>query len=99
LASFTLDKVSNFYSQFFLVCTGWFAAKALEDPEKYSGRVIPLAGDSLSIPELQDVYEKANGVRPWKAPIPGVAIRLLPHGVRSMFLVGGYPDHAYVLID
>ena len=25
---------------------GWFAARALEEPEKYAGRVIPLAGDS-----------------------------------------------------
>ena len=28
---------------------GWFAARALEEPEKYAGRVIPLAGDQLSI--------------------------------------------------
>ena len=71
----------------YLVCTGWFAAKALENPEKYSGRAIPLAGDNLSIPEIQDVYQKVNGVRPWKAPIPGIAIYLLPVEFRSMLLV------------
>jgi uncharacterized protein YbjT (DUF2867 family) len=64
---------------------GWFAAKALEDPEKYSGRVIPLAGDNLSISEVQDAYQNANGVRPWVAPIPGVFIRLLPYDIRTMF--------------
>jgi hypothetical protein len=67
--------------------TGYFAAKALEGPEKYSNRTIPLAGDDLSIPEVQDAYQRANGVRPWKAPVPGVVVQWLPYGFRKMLQV------------
>jgi hypothetical protein len=67
--------------------TGYFAAKALEDPEKYSSRIIPLAGDDLSISEVQDAYQRATGVRPWKAPIPGVVVQLLPFDFRKMLQV------------
>lgn len=74
-----------------IIRAGWFAAKALENPEKYTGRIIPLAGDHLSISEVQDAYQKANGVRPWKAPIPAVLLRLLPYEVKTMFQVGTYP--------
>jgi hypothetical protein len=81
-----------------LVCTGWFGAKALEDPEKYSGRAIPLAGDNLSISEIQDAYQNVHGVRPWKAPIPGIAIYLLPFDFRSMLLVGDLFDHLCVVL-
>lgn len=53
---------------------GWFAARALEDPTRFSGRVIPLAGDELSIPEIIETYKKVTGRTPWIAPIP----RFLP---------------------
>ena len=36
---------------------GWFAARALEDPERYAGRVIPLAGDELNIADIIRTYQ------------------------------------------
>jgi uncharacterized protein YbjT (DUF2867 family) len=53
---------------------GWFAARALEDPTRFSGRVISLAGDDLSIPEILGTYRMVTGRTPWIAPIP----RFLP---------------------
>ena len=80
--------------------TGWFAAKALENPEKYSGRVIPLAGDDLSISEIQDAYQRVNGIRPWKAPIPAVVVRrLLPFDFRKMLQVTDLLHHVCILVD
>jgi hypothetical protein len=70
-----------------LFLKGWFAARALENPEAYRNRAIALAGDDLSISEIQDAYQKANGVRPWKAPMPRLVLRLLPYDFRKMFEV------------
>jgi len=49
---------------------GWFAARALEDPERYAGREIPLAGDELSVPEFVATYKQVTGRAAWVAPIP-----------------------------
>jgi hypothetical protein len=52
---------------------GWFAARSLEDLERYAGRVIPLAGDDLNIADIIRTY------KPWVAPIPAFAAkRMLP---------------------
>ena len=40
---------------------GWFAARALEDPERYAGRVIPLAGDELSIDDIIKTFKTVTG--------------------------------------
>jgi len=48
---------------------GWFAARALEEPERYAGRVIPLAGDELSIGEIIRTFKTVTGHKPWVAPI------------------------------
>ncbi|KII85952.1 hypothetical protein PLICRDRAFT_115222 [Plicaturopsis crispa FD-325 SS-3] len=72
---------------------GWFAARALEDPDKYKGRIIKLAGDELSVPELQDKYAAVQGFRPWRAHLPPIALRMLPYDMRMMFgwfYTGGY---------
>lgn len=58
---------------------GWFAARALEDPTRFSGRVIPLAGDELSVAEILETYRKVTGRTPWIAPIP----RFLPGLIMS----------------
>jgi uncharacterized protein YbjT (DUF2867 family) len=65
---------------------GWFAARALEDPERYAGRVIPLAGDELNIADIIRTYKTVNGHKPWVAPIPAFAAkRMLPKEFADMF--------------
>ena len=49
---------------------GWFAARALEEPERYAGRIIPLAGDELNITDIIRTFKTVTGHKPWVAPIP-----------------------------
>ena len=65
---------------------GWFAARALEDPESYAGRVIPLAGDQLSINDIVRTFKTVTGKKPWVAPIPAfLAKRAMPKEFLDMF--------------
>jgi len=65
---------------------GWFAARALEEPERYAGRVIPLAGDELSIGDIIKTFKTATGHKPWVAPIPAfLAKRAMPKEFLDMF--------------
>ena len=65
---------------------GWFAARALEDPERYAGRVIPLAGDQLSIDDIVQTFKTVTGRKPWVAPIPAfVAKKMMPKEFADMF--------------
>lgn len=65
---------------------GWFAARALEEPEKYAGRVIPLAGDQLSINDIVRTFKTVTGRKPWVAPIPAfLAKRAMPKEFLDMF--------------
>jgi uncharacterized protein YbjT (DUF2867 family) len=65
---------------------GWFAARALEDPERYAGRVIPLAGDQLSIDDIVQTFKTVTGRKPWVAPIPTfLAKRAMPKEFLDMF--------------
>lgn len=43
---------------------GFFAARALEEPLSFDGRIIPLAGDELNMNQVAAIY----GVKDWKAP-------------------------------
>jgi uncharacterized protein YbjT (DUF2867 family) len=65
---------------------GWFAARALEDPERYAGRVIPLAGDELSVGDIIKTFKTITGRKPWVAPIPTfVARKMMPKEFLDMF--------------
>ena len=65
---------------------GWFAARALEEPERYAGRVIPLAGDELSIADIIRTFKTVTGHKPWVAPIPAfLAKRTMPKEFLDMF--------------
>jgi uncharacterized protein YbjT (DUF2867 family) len=65
---------------------GWFAARALEDPERYAGRVIPLAGDELNIADIIRTYKTVTGHKPWVAPIPAFAAKkMMPEEFADMF--------------
>ncbi len=65
---------------------GWFAARALEDPERYAGREISLAGDELSVPEFLSAFKQVTGHTQWVAPIPKfVPNRIMPEEYGAMF--------------
>ena len=65
---------------------GWFAARALEDPERYAGRVIQLAGDELNVADIIRTFKTVTGHKPWVAPIPAsVAKRMMPKEFADMF--------------
>jgi len=50
---------------------GWFAAEAFARPDQYLGKTIDIAGDSLTIAEMKQVYLRATGKQPshWKFPV------------------------------
>ena len=65
---------------------GWFAARALEEPERYAGRVIPLAGDELTVPQFVAAIKRATGHGQWVAPIPKfVPNHVMPKEYGNMF--------------
>ena len=65
---------------------GWFAARALEQPARYAGRVIPLAGDELSVGDIIRTFKAVTGRKPWVAPIPAfVAKMMMPKEFADMF--------------
>jgi len=65
---------------------GWFAARALEDPNSYAGRVIPLAGDQLTIGDIIRTFKTVTGHKPWVAPIPAfLAKMMMPKEFADMF--------------
>jgi uncharacterized protein YbjT (DUF2867 family) len=65
---------------------GWFAARALEEPERYAGRVIPLAGDELNVADIIGTFKTVIGHKPWVAPIPAfVAKMMMPKEFADMF--------------
>ena len=65
---------------------GWFAARALEDPERYAGRVIPLAGDELNVADIIRTFKTVIGHKPWVAPIPAFAAKMMmPKEFADMF--------------
>jgi len=65
---------------------GWFAARALEEPERYAGRVIPVAGDELSVGDIIRTFKTVTGNKPWVAPIPTfLARKIMPKEFLDMF--------------
>lgn len=48
-----------------LFVSRFFAARALEDTKSYEGRIIPLAGEELTMAQVAEVY----GVKNWKVPV------------------------------
>jgi uncharacterized protein YbjT (DUF2867 family) len=82
-ANFGLSRRIQFVATYDI---GWFAARALEDPERYAGRVIPLAGDELSIGDIIRTFKTVTGRKPWVAPIPAfLAKRAMPKEFLDMF--------------
>ncbi|GAA5899163.1 NmrA/HSCARG family protein [Sporobolomyces salmoneus] len=70
---------------------GHFAAQALLNPDKFSGRTIDLAGDELTMEQARQIYAEVHGgwLPTMKAWIPGVALLALPYDLRMMFYMYG----------
>jgi uncharacterized protein YbjT (DUF2867 family) len=67
---------------------GIVAAKAIAEPERFSGKTIDLAGDELSAEEVQAVFKKATGQFAGKAPLPGFLAKfMLNYDLKQMFNV------------
>ncbi|KAF3907695.1 hypothetical protein AA313_de0207505 [Arthrobotrys entomopaga] len=65
---------------------GVIAAKALVDPEYWTGKEMEIAGDEKSVKEILDVYQQIQGSRPWTAWLPQWFFRLmLPADMFLMF--------------
>lgn len=65
---------------------GEFAAKAFDDPQKYVGQKISLAGDSLDPAGLQKVYREVKGKElPTTFSIFGRAVLFLSKEMNTMF--------------
>jgi uncharacterized protein YbjT (DUF2867 family) len=82
-ANFGLSQRIQFVATYDI---GWFAARALEEPERYAGRVIPLAGDDLNVADIIRTFKTVIGHKPWVAPIPTfVAKMMIPKEFADMF--------------
>jgi uncharacterized protein YbjT (DUF2867 family) len=56
---------------------GWFVATAFAQPEQYLGQIIDIAGDSLTVKEMKQVYYKVTGKRPSGFSFPAWLLGLM----------------------
>lgn len=70
---------------------GYVAAQALNDPDRFAGRHIKLAGDSLTVSELRQAYARVEKTSVWfnKVWMPSGVISLLPHDFKMMMRMFG----------
>jgi hypothetical protein len=61
------------------------ASRTCRSPAPHSA--IDLAGDDLTISQVQDAYARVQGFRPWKAYLPSVAVLALPFDFKRMLQV------------
>jgi uncharacterized protein YbjT (DUF2867 family) len=70
---------------------GIVAARAIAEPEQFSGKTVDLAGDELSTEEIQDVFKKVTGQSAGKAPLPGflakIMLSCMSYDLKQMFRV------------
>lgn len=64
---------------------GEIAAQMLLKSGTYAGRRIDLAGDYLSMSEVQRAYSAVEGKPVRKAAVPAMALKLLPQDAQQMF--------------
>jgi uncharacterized protein YbjT (DUF2867 family) len=80
-------RVSN---TIFFFDPGYVGARALENPDKYAGRAIGLAGDELTMEQVRATYARVQGTSVWKAWLPAFVIDLLPFDMRMMCRVSWF---------
>jgi uncharacterized protein YbjT (DUF2867 family) len=72
---------------------GEIAAEAFTHPERYLGQAIEIAGDSLTLPEIQQAFQKRTGRPERRLPVPRFLVRMMPKEMSRMlewFGEGGY---------
>ena len=56
---------------------GWFVAEAFANPDQYLGKMIEIAGDSLTVSEMKRVFANATGRKPSNFKFPFWLLRIL----------------------
>lgn len=56
---------------------GWFVATALAQPEKYLAQTVEIAGDSLTVKEMKQMFYKVMGKRPSALSFPAWLLGLM----------------------
>lgn len=80
---------------------GIMAAKAFEEPEKYAGRAIGLAGDELNFSQAKEIFEKNSG----GAPLPdtlsvvGYGLRFIMADLGKMFKFFDNPGYGVKIAE
>lgn len=64
---------------------GEFVAIAFNNPDKYIGIAIEIAGDELTIPQAAKIYNQVTGKPPLKVPLPTQVFKLMNAEFAGMF--------------
>lgn len=56
---------------------GWFVAEVFANPDRYLGKTLEIAGDSLTVTEMKQVYRRATGQQPPAFKFPTWLLGLL----------------------
>lgn len=56
---------------------GWFAAESFANPEDYLGRSVEIAGDSVTVAEIKQVYKHVTGKSPSNFKFPFLVLKIL----------------------
>lgn len=56
---------------------GWFVAESFANPDVYLGKVVDVAGDSLTIAEIKQVYKNVTGKSPSNLKLPFWVMKVL----------------------
>jgi uncharacterized protein YbjT (DUF2867 family) len=64
---------------------GWFVAESFANPATYLGKAVDIAGDSLTIAEMKQVYRNVTGKSPSNLKLPFWVMRVLsPENARQL---------------
>ena len=70
---------------------GRMVAKAVLEPEGFKGKIVNLAGDRLTVDQLQAALDKGEETRNWRVWLPQwLVLALSPYHYRQMFRVRSY---------
>jgi uncharacterized protein YbjT (DUF2867 family) len=64
---------------------GWFVAEAFANPDRYLGKTFEIAGDSLTVTEMKQIYLRATGKKPPAYKFPTWLLGLLNREIVRQF--------------
>lgn len=65
---------------------GWFVAEAFDNPQKYLGQTVDIAGDCLTVAQMKHIYQKVTGKPPFNFKIPLWLFKMVYPAVAKQFL-------------